>query len=102
MRTLGKLCAALILAGLVGCMPEYQPDEQGYGDSVIHNAALQVVNPAPSRATEPDPYDGGRAAEAWDRYRADKVRPPVRVTTTGGGGTGGGGGAGASAGAGAQ
>ena len=64
----------------------------GFGNTMQHNWAVQVVNPEGEKVGIPPVMDGHRAASAIDRYEKGKVFKPEAIeTTTGiiGGGAGG-------------
>lgn len=94
--------SSALLLGLVGCYPEYQPENHGVGDAVVHNVVEQVVDPKPNETIAPPNLEGNRAAAAYSRYQSGKVIQPVGESVSGlGGGSGGGaaaGGAGAAVG----
>ena len=56
----------------------------GFGNTMQHNWAVQVVNPEGENADVPPVMDGHRAASAIDRYEKGKVFKPEVITTTGG------------------
>jgi hypothetical protein len=55
----------------------------GYGNSVHQNSAVMIIDPQPVTAanTEID-LDGRRDALAIERYRQNKVIPPVELKTS--------------------
>ena len=54
-----------------------------FGNAVSHNAAQQIVDPAPAHASaDAPPMDGARAAGALQRYRSGAVIVPDTVETT--------------------
>ena len=85
------VCSSALLLGLAGCYPEYQPEDHGVGDAVVHNVAEQVVNPEPNETIAPPNLDGNRAAGAYVRYQSDRVIQPLGESISGLGGGGGGG-----------
>lgn len=102
MRSWALIWSLALLLGLTGCYPEYQPENHGVGDAVVHNVVEQVVDPKPNETIAPPNLDGNRAATAYSRYQANKVIQPLGESISGlGGGAGGGaaaGGAGAAVG----
>lgn len=55
----------------------------GYGEATATNAAVMIIDPNPPGAQNTDiPYQGERAAVAYDRYRTDKVEEPIVEKTT--------------------
>lgn len=68
----------LVSVGLAGCsteVPEHlSPD---FGNAVRSNIAKQVVNPDPSLGPGDWDSNGERANGAVERYRKDRVTPPV-------------------------
>lgn len=99
MRGWALIWSSALLLGLTGCYPEYQPEEHGVGDSLVHNVVEQVVNPEPNTTLAPTNLEGNRAAAAYIRYQADRTIQPLGQSIGGIGG--GGGGAAAPGGAGA-
>lgn len=86
----------LLLSGaalaLAACNQHQLALEDGYGNSLKHNMAAQVANPAPSYEG-PALSPGTRGAVAMERYNTDKVeKPAIQRTTTIGSSSGGGGG----------
>lgn len=80
-------CAGLLLTACA-------PLDAGFGESIRHHMAMQVIDPHPKQQT--DLVEGGsgqRAADAVKRYREGKVKEPRPITTanTGIGGAGNGG-----------
>ncbi|HEX6963535.1 MAG TPA: hypothetical protein VF175_16830 [Lacipirellula sp.] len=64
----------------------------GYGDAIQHNAAVQIIDPAPANAANTElAFDGHRAALAIGRYWTDQVKPPHELRTSDVGDGGGGG-----------
>jgi hypothetical protein len=87
MRSWAIIWSSALLLGLTGCYPEYQPEDHGMGDAIVHNVAEQVVNPEPDKTIAPTDLNGNRAAAAYSRYQANRVIQPVgtTITTLGGG-----------------
>jgi hypothetical protein len=72
-----KLLRLLPLFALVGCTNPRLPLNPSFGTSVTANMAAQIINPVP-RATYPAPTtDGRRMADAMERYRTERVYPPI-------------------------
>ena len=90
MRSWAIIWSSALLLGLTGCYPEYQPEDHGMGDSLVHNVAEQVINPEPDSSIAPTNLEGNRAAAAYSRYQADRVLQPIgaSIGSVGGGGTG--------------
>lgn len=91
MRSWAIIWSSVLLVGLAGCYPEYQPENHGMGDSVVHNVAEQVVNPQPEMTIAPTNLNGNRAASAYSRYESDRVIQPVGQSISGMGASGSGG-----------
>ncbi|CAA7615388.1 hypothetical protein [Magnetospirillum sp. UT-4] len=74
------LAAALLLL-LAACSSEatIAPD---FGAAVHFNMAAQTLPPPPAADDVPAGQDGGRAGEAWERYRTGKTIPPVSLSTS--------------------
>ena len=94
-RNMGPMTrrVAVLVLGLAfaaGCdKQEYISVGPGFGDAVVNNAALQIVDPMPPEITEPPVMDGERAALAMEKYKGNQVVKPKAQTT--GGPLGGGG-----------
>ena len=86
-----KLGAALLaVQALAACTP----NDPTLGGAVRHNYALQVIDPDPQYAGQPNEGGSGDLAKgAVERYRTDKVKKPktIRTTSKVSGGSGGGG-----------
>ena len=54
----------------------------GFGNTMQHNWAVQVVNPEGEKVGIPPVMDGHRAASAIDRYEKGKVFKPTAIETT--------------------
>lgn len=72
---LGLAPFALLLAGCTAV-------DQGMGDSVKTNIAVQTVEPAPVYSEALASADGAKMAPAVERYRTDKVKQPKGIRTT--------------------
>ncbi len=53
----------------------------GFGNTMQHNWAVQVVNPEGEKVGIPPVMDGHRAASAIDRYEKGKVFKPEAIET---------------------
>jgi type IV pilus biogenesis protein CpaD/CtpE len=61
---------------LCACTDPHQPFNPSFGDAVRANMAAQIINPVPR--ADPDPVtDGKRMSDAMQRYRTEKVYPPI-------------------------
>ncbi len=97
MKNLRLVLGLALLLGLGAC-EKYTPGlttslvstGPGFGNSMQHNAAVQIVNPEGEKVGVPPVMDGHRAASAIDRYEKGQVFKPEAVTTTGGAVSGGG------------
>ena len=66
-----KLIPLLLLAG--SCAPI----DEGLGNAVRHNMALQIIDPEPTHAGTPmEAGSGARSALAYERYRKGRVLEP--------------------------
>jgi len=83
MRIWAIVWSSALLLGLAGCYPEYQPEDHGMGDAVVHNVVEQVVNPEPDTTTAPTNLEGNRAAAAYTRYQSDRVIQPAEGSISG-------------------
>ncbi len=89
-----RLVIVALLPALAGCETIYEPQASHFGDANRMTMAAQVVDPDPQYDTLNPPTSGEHAGQAAERYRTDKVKKPVRQSSTqvsGGGGGGGGG-----------
>lgn len=68
------------------------PDAAGFGEANRQTLAAQVVDPDPQYEYLDPATSGQHASAAIERYRADKVKKPDRVSSTAGTGSGSGGG----------
>lgn len=79
-----------ILVLLVACEHNYPgPAASNYGDANRMTMAAQVVDPDPQYDTLNPPTSGEHSGQAAERYRTDKVKRPVKTSSTqtsGGGG----------------
>lgn len=77
--------AALLLPALAGCEHNYPgPAASEYGEANRQTMAAQVIDPAPEYDTLNPPTSGEHAGQAAERHRTDKVKRPVRQSTTAG------------------
>ncbi len=91
MKHLRLVLGLALLVGLGAC-EQYTPGlttslvstGPGFGNTMQHNWAVQVVNPEGEKVGIPPVMDGHRAASAIDRYETGKVFKPEAVLTTGG------------------
>ncbi len=91
MKHMQVILGLVLLLGLGAC-ERYTPDltaslvskGPGFGNTTLHNLAVQVVNPEGEKVGIPPVMDGHRAASAIDRYETGKVFKPEAVLTTGG------------------
>lgn len=73
----------LALPALAACEHAYPgPPASEFGDANRATLAAQVVDPDPQYDTLNPPTSGEHAGQAAERYRADKAKRPVRVTST--------------------
>ena len=91
MKHMRLVLGLALLLGLGAC-EQYTPGlttslvstGPGFGNTMQHNWAVQVVNPEDEKVGIPPVMDGHRAASAIDRYETGKVHKPEAVVTTGG------------------
>jgi hypothetical protein len=83
------LIAALAAAALSGaCTTDMYGDRRdpvsfAAGDAVATNIAIQTVDPWPAHAANRDiAFNGERMQSAIERYRTNKVTPPVGTSTS--------------------
>lgn len=83
-----RLVAAVTLAAmLAGCSDMYWDRREAIslasGDAVAGNKVVHMVDPWPPMSTQKNlAFDGSRAQAAAERYRLNRVTPPVNVTTS--------------------
>ncbi len=92
MKHLRLVLGLALLVGLGAC-EKYTPGlttslvstGPGFGNTMQHNWAVQVVNPEGEKVGVPPVMDGHRAASAIDRYEKGQVIKPESglVVTTG-------------------
>ena len=75
------LAASLLLSGCASNMLFEEPGDASFGEANRQTMMAQVVDPDPVYE-EGLVTSGDHAADAIDRYRADGVKQPERVTTT--------------------
>jgi hypothetical protein len=78
---------AVLGATLSGCSDIYYDRRDtialGGGDAVATNNAIMIKDPWPrSSANRNIAFNGERVQMATDRYRQDKIKPPINVTTS--------------------
>ena len=91
MKHMRLVLGLALLVGLGAC-EQYTPGlttslvstGPGFGNTMQHNWAVQVVNPEGEKVGIPPVMDGHRAASAIDRYETGKVFKPEEILTTGG------------------
>lgn len=86
-NNLSRLSIAFLAIAAAGCDPtiyrESGTPAPGYGNSVRTNAAVMIVDPQPVSAANTDiDLDGRRAGLAIERYRQNKVIPPLKLRTS--------------------
>jgi hypothetical protein len=76
---------SLILLALSVAAAGCTPNDPTLGGALRHNYALQVIDPDPQYAGEPNEGGSGALAKgAIERYRTDKVKKPKSIRTTSG------------------
>lgn len=82
MKNMFRILPITLLVGLAGCTNN-KPINSDFGNSVQHNMAMHIINPAPNYAgSEVAPTDGVRAALAMERYQSgDVIEPEVHETS---------------------
>jgi hypothetical protein len=83
----GTLGALIIGTMLAGCSDMYWDRRESIslasGDAVAANKAVHMIDPWPPMSTQKNlAFDGTRAQAAAERYRNNRVTPPVNVTTS--------------------
>jgi hypothetical protein len=74
---------ALVVSGLAACNHNYPgPAASNFGDANRMTMAAQVVDPDPEYDTLNPPTSGEHSGQAAERYRTDKVKQPVRTSST--------------------
>src|SRR5215210_582931 len=93
MRSTNPYCRARIVSALVlgallaGCSDMYWDRRENIslatGDAVATNRVVHMIDPWPPMSTQKNlAFDGTRAQAAAERYRNNRVTPPVNVTTS--------------------
>ncbi len=88
MRTIQMVAGATLLVALSAC-DVFTPGairpithvSPAFGNSTLHNIALQAVDPSPKPPVGPTAMDGQRAADALERYRKGEVFEPTKIVT---------------------
>lgn len=82
MKRVFKL-SSLILVLVAGACTNQKPISPDFGNSVRHNMAMHIINPAPDYAGQPQQgMDGVRAALAMERYQTGEVIEPDSIETS--------------------
>jgi hypothetical protein len=79
--------ALLLGTMLAGCSDMYWDRRESIslasGDAVATNKVVHMIDPWPPTSTQKNlAFDGTRAQAAAERYRNNRVTPPVNVTTS--------------------
>jgi hypothetical protein len=78
-----RFAALALLPALVACEHNYPgPAASEFGEANRQTMAAQVVDPDPQYDTLNPPTSGEHAGQAAERYRTDKVKRPVRTSST--------------------
>ena len=83
-----KLLAAIALASVLGGCSDIYYDRResispGAGDSVMANRVVHTIDPWPANVgNQKIAFDGQRIQAAQERYRQNKVIPPVSISTS--------------------
>ncbi len=74
-----SIMAFILVSGVAlgGCTP----NDISIGTAVRNNKVAQIVEPDP-KYTDPQVADGSQTANAQQRYRTGRVKPPKPVRTT--------------------
>ena len=79
----------LVIAGAVvtACAPSAYRDSQspvaGYGNAVLQNSAVMIIDPQPATAANVElDLDGRKAGLGIERYRTGTVIPPEELRTS--------------------
>lgn len=82
------LALAVLLPALAACEHNYPgPAASKFGDANRVTMAAQVIDPDPEYDTLNPPTSAEHAGQAVDRYKTDKVKKPVKTSSTAGGGS---------------
>jgi type IV pilus biogenesis protein CpaD/CtpE len=81
------------MLAMEGCTADRLDATHGYdiGTAVRTNIAAQAVDPSPHYDPREDVLPADRTVLAEERYRKDRVKPPIPATGGGAGGANGGG-----------
>jgi hypothetical protein len=84
---IGIASALLLGSMLAGCSDMYWDRRENIslatGDAVAGNKVVHMIDPWPPMSVQKNiAYDGTRAQAAAERYRNNRVTPPVNVTTS--------------------
>jgi hypothetical protein len=84
--------AAGLSSALAACEspPTMEDYNHSFGEAINYNIAVQTVDPTPEGANYAPTFDGERTDLMMQRYRADKVKQPGPLRTSGIGSTSGG------------
>lgn len=94
-RKLAVLGGLAVAACATPDKPIYMGGADNFGEANRQTMAAQIIDPAPDYDYAVPETSGEHAAQAAERYRTDKVKQPVRTSTTksvtggSGGGSGG-------------
>lgn len=78
-----RVALAALLPALAACTHNYPgPAASEFGEANRMTMAAQVVDPDPQYDTLNPPTSGEHAGQAAERYRTDKVKRPVRTSST--------------------
>lgn len=83
----GLVSALMLGAMLAGCSDMYWDRRENIslatGEAVAANKVVHMIDPWPPMSTQKNlAFDGTRAQAAAERYRNNRVTPPVNVTTS--------------------
>ncbi|MCH8859159.1 MAG: hypothetical protein IID54_06205 [Proteobacteria bacterium] len=88
MKTIRFVAGAALVFGLAACdiftpgaIRPVDHVSPAFGNSNLHNLALQAADPAPKAPVGPTAMDGKRAALALGRYQTGKVIVPAIIGT---------------------
>lgn len=84
-RRFSAMLAGAALAACAGCTTGSQYDvmaDPGWGEANRQTFAAQVIDPDPQYDDPIPATTAEHAVDAIDRYRADRVKQPERVSTT--------------------
>jgi hypothetical protein len=80
-------CALIAATALAGCSDLYfdrrESIQLSAGDDVYSNQVTHMVDPWPAQSANRNiAFDGQKMQSAVERYRTNKVTPPVNATTS--------------------